>query len=223
MTAQRKAYPTRRFWTPDESAVLARLYSDTKTAEIADLLGVSVSRIHNKAGLMGLKKSAEFISAEAAERAKNMPASAHLRRFKPGHSAWNKGLKGLDMGGKTTQFKPGTRQGRAALSWQPVGTERIAKDGYIERKINEDRPFQRRWRGVHLIVWEAANGPVPNGYAVTFKDGNKQHVTLENLQLTSRADLMRRNSVHNYGPEIAQLAQLQGAITRQINRKEKQQ
>lgn len=31
---------------------------------------------------------------------------------------------------------------------------------------------------------------------------------------------MHRNSVHNYGPEIASICQLQGAIKRQINKRQ---
>lgn len=30
---------------------------------------------------------------------------------------------------------------------------------------------------------------------------------------------MSRNTMHNYGPEIARVIQLKGAITRQINRR----
>ncbi len=60
-------------------------------------------------------------------------------------------------------------------------------------------------------------------HAVAFKDGNKQNIALDNLELVSRADLMKRNSYHNYGKEIAQLVQLKGAVTRQINKRERNQ
>jgi hypothetical protein len=221
MTKARGIYPAKRFWTPEEDAVLIRLYPDTPSDEIARQLGITVDRVYDRAALLGIKKSAEFLSSASSGRIKKASAASIANRFQPGHRTWNKGTKGLDIGGKQTRFQPGIRQGKAMRLWQPVGTERISKDGYLERKINEDRPFQRRWRGVHLLVWEAARGQIPDGYAVTFKDGDKQNVDIENLQLTSRADLMRRNCVHNYCPEIAQLAQLRGAITRQINRKEK--
>ena len=73
---------------------------------------------------------------------------------------------------------------------------------------------------MHLILWESVHGPVPPSHAVAFRDGNKQHIALDNLELITRAELMRRNTIHNYPKEIAQLVQLRGAITRQINRKE---
>ena len=140
-------------------------------------------------------------------------------RFKSGHTPWNKGMKGLDIGGHATWFKKGHRGGKAMYLYQPIGTERISKDGYLQRKINDDLPLQRRWRLVHLLVWEAANGPAPPNHAVVFKDGNKQNIVLDNLELISRAELMRRNSHHQYGPEVSKLVQLRGALTRQINKR----
>ncbi len=142
-------------------------------------------------------------------------------QFQKGHQTWNKGMKGLQIGGVATRFKPGHRGGKAAELYKPIGAERISKGGYLQRKINDDMPLQKRWRGVHIIVWEEANGPLPAGRAVTFKDGNKRHIALENLELLTRAELMARNTIHNYPKEIAELAQLRGAITRQINKRER--
>jgi hypothetical protein len=34
---------------------------------------------------------------------------------------------------------------------------------------------------------------------------------------------MRRNSVHNYGPDLAKLIHLRGQIIRQINRRERKE
>ena len=46
--------------------------------------------------------------------------------------------------------------------------------------------------------------------------------SLENLQLVTRAELMRRNTIHNYPAPIPQLVQLRGALTRKIRRAEEQ-
>ena len=102
--------------------------------------------------------------------------------------------------------------------YKPIGTERVTIDGYLERKMNDDMPLQKRWRAVHIVLWEQANGPLPGGHALVFRDGNKRNISLDNLELVTRADLMCRNSVHNYGPEIAKLVQLRGAINRKINK-----
>lgn len=36
---------------------------------------------------------------------------------------------------------------------------------------------------LHKLVWQRANGPVPNGFQLHFKDGNKENCHIENLEL----------------------------------------
>lgn len=207
-------------WTQKEADLLTRLYPDTSTKEIAKRLGISIKRIYTKAAQLGLKKSSTYLASPDAYRFRKGDGVGSTTRFKPGQTPWNKGKKGLNIGGIETQFKPGHRGGKAAELYRQIGSERISKDGYIQRKINDDMPMHRRWRMVHIINWEAANGPLPKGHAIAFKDGNKQNVALENLEIVTRAELMRRNSYHeNYPKEVAQLVQLRGAITRQINKR----
>lgn len=120
---------------------------------------------------------------------------------------------------RETQFKKGVRQGVAVRLYKPIGTERISKDGYLERKVNDGLPLQARWRSVHLLVWEAAHGPVPKSHAVAFKNRDRRDIRLENLELVHRRDLMARNTVHNLPQPLAQTVQLLGALRRKINRK----
>lgn len=210
----------RHDWSSTDLDLLKKLYPITRTERLARMLNLTVAKVYAKANVLGIKKSAEYLASEHSGRLRAGQGGA--TRFKPGHVTWNKGMKGLEIGGKETRFKKGHRGGRAVEVYKPIGSERISKDGYLQRKINDDMPLQKRWRGVHIIVWEEANGPLPAGHAVTFKDGNKKNITPNNLELVSRADLMKRNTYHNYGPEIAQLVQLKGAITRQINKRERE-
>ena len=180
---------------------------------------MSIERVYSKANLMGLKKSEAYLASPAACRLRRGDNIGAEFRFKPGQKVWNKGMKGLHIVGEATQFKPGHRGGRAAEIYQPIGAERISKDGYLQRKINDDMPLQKRWRGVHLIVWEAVNGPLPIGHAIVFRNGDKRDIRLDNLELVTRAELMRRNSYHtNYPPEVRRVIQLRGALNRKINR-----
>lgn len=210
----------RTAWKPEQIALLTSLYPDTPTSEVATLLGTSTLRIYGKASSLGLKKSPEFLASNASGRLQAQ--RGERTRFKKGMVPWNKG-KQYEAGGKSldTRFKKGDRTGRANQIYQPIGAERISKDGYLQRKINDDMPMYKRWRGVHIIVWEAINGPLPAGHALCFKDGNKQNTAFGNLELVTRAELMRRNTCHRYPKEIAQLVQLRGAITRKINRIER--
>jgi hypothetical protein len=104
-----------------------------------------------------------------------------------------------------------------AAHWKPIGHERIATNGYLERRVTQTGDTLRDYRPVHHLVWQGAGNTLAEGQALVFKDGDKTNVSLDNLEAISRTELLQRNSVHRYGPEIAQLYQLQGAITRQIN------
>lgn len=196
------------------------LYPDIPTARLADLLSTSVPSVYAKAQGLGLRKSASYLSSPAACRLRRGGSVGASNRFKPGHRPHNAGVKGWQAGGKAvnTQFKPGCRLGRAAVIYQPIGAERISKDGYLQRKVNDDMPLQRRWRGIHQLLWEEHYGPIPRGHAVVFRNGDRSDVRIENLELISRAELMRRNMIHNLPKELANVCQLKGVLQRQINR-----
>ena len=50
------------------------------------------------------------------------------------------------------------------------------------------------WKPKHLVLWEAANGPVPKKHCIIFADGNKQNFDPDNLLLVSMAEWMVMNS-----------------------------
>lgn len=211
-------YKKRHHWTPAEEALLARSYPDTLAEDLARQIGVTVEAVWRKAHEMGIKKSHDFKVRQGVLMAS---VSGHkANRFQPGSIPWNKGQRGLKLGNPETWFKPGQRRGAALDRYCEIGTEKI-RDGYLVRKINNGESLHGRWRAVHLLIWEAANGPLPDGHLVVFRDGNRDNIALENLECITRAENMRRNHLHHYGPEIARLAQLRGAITRQINRRSK--
>lgn len=211
---------SRFVWTADAVALLHRLYADTPTDQIAAQIGATPEQVYHKVQRIGLRKSAAYMATVAACRLRKGDNVGAATRFKPGLVPWNKGQKHPSTGRAIdTQFKPGNRSGKALEIYQPIGTERLSKDGYLERKIHDGWPLKRRWRAVHLLAWEAINGPLPAGHAVVFRDGNKRNIALDNLELVTRAELMRRNSVYRHGIEIAQLAMLRGKITKQINKR----
>lgn len=213
---------TRRHWTATEDATVRRLYSDTPTAQLARQLGRPVGSVYQRAYLLGLHKSDAYLASPAAGRTNGRQGMG--TRFPKGHVPANKGLRGRKgwAPGRMAegQFKKGVRQGVAVRLYKPIGTERVCKDGYLQRKVNDDLPLQARWKFVHLIVWEAAHGPVPTGHAITFINGDRRDLRIENLACVSRADLMRRNTVHNLPKPLASAIQLLGALKRQVRRRD---
>lgn len=99
---------------------------------------------------------------------------------------------------RATQFKAGN----LPHNTKPIGYERLSKSGYIEVKVKmrptalpDGKRCNDNFVPKHKLVWEAANGPVPEGCIVVFKDGNKQNITLENLSCITR----RQNAIMNRG------------------------
>jgi hypothetical protein len=205
----------KKTWTPDRIALLVELYPDGVTADIAARLGVSAQAINQKAHTLKLRKSAAFMAAQYAALSGNLRAT----QFAKGGTPWNKG-RHFDSGGRSaeTRFKPGNRP----HTWQPIGSERMA-GGFLQRKVSDTGNIYEDWRPVHQLVWLAAGREIPPSHALAFRDGNRMNFALDNLELVSREELMRRNSLHNYGPEIARIYQLRGAIQRQINKRSKGQ
>ncbi|WP_080466959.1 HNH endonuclease signature motif containing protein [Burkholderia cenocepacia] len=220
--------PPRRFWTPAEIEKLNREYPHRATADLAVEFGCSEARVYAKAAALGLYKSAAFMESDRCGRIQRGRQDARMAatQFKPGHATWNKGVKGVcgtHPNSRRTQFKKGSMSGAAQHNYVPIGSLRLSKDGYLEQKVTDDHPVPaRRWVGVHRLVWEAANGPVPDGHVVCFLPGRRsaelEKITLDALELVSRAELARRNHPRSRNPELAKLVQLKGAITRQVNR-----
>jgi hypothetical protein len=213
--------PTRRhYWSASDDAMLRDTYPDAPTAEIAALMGLRAAQVYNRAFTLGLHKSPGFLATEASGRVAR--GKQHPRmlatQFAKGFTPWNKGMKGIQIGGVATQFQPGS----LPHTTMAVGSLRIC-DGMLQRKTNDKPgPNHVRWFPITRLVWEAAHGPLPAGHMVVFKPGMRtlilEDITLDRLECISRADNARRNHPRNKHPELARLVQLKGAITRQVNR-----
>ena len=212
----------RRRWSAEEDALLRQLYPDTLTATVAQRMRRSISAIYGRVDLLGLAKSPAYLASPDACRLRSGDNVGARTRYPKGHVPANKGTRrpGWAPGRmRETQFKKGERQGVAAKLYKPIGSERISKDGYLERKVNDDLPLQARWRAVHLILWESVHGRLPRGYAIVFKNGDKTDIRLDNLERITRGELMLRNTVHRYPKPIVETIQLIGAVRRKINRR----
>lgn len=217
---------SRQPWSAAEVATLRALYPDTPTAEVARRLGRPVGQVYQAADRYGVRKSAAYLASPAACRLRRGDAIGKPWQFKPGLVPWNKGMAGstgLHPATVANHFKPGNRP----QTWRPVGSTCITKDGYLKRKLTDTADAKRDWVAVHRTVWEAAHGPVPQGSVVVFRPGCftavERAITLDAIECITRRELMQRNSVHRLGHEIYRVAQLRGAITRQINRRLREQ
>ncbi len=138
--------------------------------------------------------------------------------FKKGHVPFNKGMKGLNIGGEETQYKPGHKP----ANWVPVGSERVNADGYVDIKI-QDGKLQKNWKSKHIIIWEEAYGPVPEGHVVIFADGDKLNITLENLLLISRRELavMNKRGLIARDPDLTRTGKVVADVILKIGERKK--
>ncbi|MDP2432921.1 MAG: HNH endonuclease signature motif containing protein [Pseudomonadota bacterium] len=206
-------------WTQKEIDTLRALYPDHTAQHVAEVLGLELRLIYYKARHLGVKKSAGFLAGPQSGRLDGIRGAE--TRFQAGGVSWNRGKKGLQIGGLATQFQPGHRGGMAALRYQPIGSERI-QDGYLQRKVRDDGPVHRRWEFVHRLVWIEHHGPIPDGHVVTFRNGNRLDIEPQNLELITRADLTRRNSIHRYPRELRDAMKLAARLRRKIDDHAKQ-
>lgn len=210
-------------WLAWQMEFVRRNFADSRTQDIADALGVTYSQVVRLAARLGLHKSEAFFASPASGRTTDDRGAGS--RFKPGLVPWNKGVKGstgLHENCRRTQFQKG-RPAQESRNYAPIGSHRVSKDGYLERKVTDDHPVPaRRWTAVHRLVWEAAHGPIPAGHIVRFKAGMKttvlEEVTPDRLECITRGEHAKRNHPRSHSPELARLVQIKGAITRQVNR-----
>lgn len=214
---------SKRRWLAHEIEAVRETYPNSKASDLAAALGRSLGSVYRLADKLGVRKTEEYLASPASGRLDR--TTGQSGRFQAGQTSWNAGRKGWHAGGHSvqTQFKKG-RRAELAYNYQPIGTERINRDGLLERKVTDDPTLEpvRRWVPVHRLVWEAAHGPVPAGHVVVFRSGRKtvdaSLIRLDGLELVSRAELARRNHPKNKSPELAKLIQLKSAIARQVNR-----
>lgn len=119
-------------------------------------------------------------------------------KFEPGQAPANKGKPcpegqgGRHPNARRTQF----RKGQLPHNTKHLGHERINRDGYTEISVAETNPhtgYERRYVHKHVHLWEAANGPVPDGMVLKCLDGNRLNTDPSNWTPIARGVLARLN------------------------------
>lgn len=219
-------------WTADEDQTVRINFPMWPAFLIGHLVGRSATAVYQRAKALGIEKAPDHWRNPMAHlwNSTGHPNSI-AARIKPGSVPPNKGLRrpGYAPGRMAqTQFKKG-RPAHEARNYVPIGTEKIdPKRNAVVRKVTDDPtvfPVQR-WQPVAKLVWEAANGPVPDSHVVRFRDGMKTlvsaDITLDRLELVSLAENMRRNTMYRYPPEVVAAIKKRGALNKVINRRLKE-
>ena len=191
------------------------LYPHHSTKYIAELLGVSISKVYNTAWDAKVKKSAQYMLTPESGRIIE-PSVAN--QFKPGHTPHNKGKQiSAEIYEKVapTMFKRGNKPHNT----KPVGTINVRADTqgrlYQYIKIKDCQ-----WELLQRHVWTQANGEIPPGSVVIFLDGNYLNCDISNLQVISRRENMARNTIQRYPAELQEVMKLTSKLKRKTNGKQ---
>jgi hypothetical protein len=131
--------------------------------------------------------------------------SGRTGRFEKGQTSFNKGKKWDEFmspeaqaNSRRTCFSKDRSINNANHNEVPVGTEQVNAEGYIEVKVDYDTKNKARrfWKYKHHMVWEAVNGPIPEGMNIIFADGNKLNCDIDNLIMVSNSELAYLNNSH---------------------------
>lgn len=119
-------------------------------------------------------------------------------RFKKGQLPWLTGMKGLRFAGsEKTWFKKGQK---------PKNT---LYDGAITiRKYNDGTRYQfirlanRKWVPLHQHLWKQHYGAHDPELIVVFKNKNTMDCRIDNLEVITRSENMKRNTIHRFEPAV---------------------
>lgn len=189
----------RKKWTIEDDELLKSVYPDARTVDIMPLFpGRTFGALNSRAYVLKISKSAVFFASPLSGRISKENDIGINTRLTAATGGWNKGMKVSDYMSdesyermKASHFK----KGQVPHNWQPVGSERISRDGYIEIKVRDlysglsadNYELKQRW------IYEQNHGPIPDNMNVIFKDNNRQNCNIENLELISKLENLTRN------------------------------
>lgn len=148
-----------------------------------------------------------FNSNFKVQQIKGYKSNHHLNsgltgRFEKGQISWNKGKTWNDFmseQGKINSSRTCFKKGNTPKNSDPVGTEKWKSshknrddEGFLYVKV-QDKKGRFNWKQKHRIIWEENYGPIPKGYKVIFKDGDRHNFELDNLAIVSNSQMLILN------------------------------
>lgn len=169
---------------------LKQNYLELNYNDLAKSIGKSDTFVRNRLNFLGLKVPEDVKAQRVVDS-----------YFKKGNVSFNKGVsitEWMTEEQRENFLKNKFKKGNVPHNAKEVGYESVVFDKtgrpYYMIKILGEKKLQYK----HRVIWEEANGLIPKGYNVQFKDKNTLNCVLENLYLISRSEQMIENT---FSPE----------------------
>ena len=201
-----------RLFTPEEDQYLREHYMSQTLQEMGKALNRMFGSIYGRMKLLKLELP-EDIKEQRRKSGLMHGWQNEDTRFKKGMTPWNKGKKGLQIGGVATQFK----KGNLPKNTKEDGAITIRQDKN-KHKYQFIRVSKGRWKEYHRYLWEKEYGKLKPTDVIRFKDGNTLNCNIENLEKVTRIENMRLNSVMRYPKEVRDIVRVKAVLTREINK-----
>ena len=172
-----KPIPFRQYqkYSKEEIELIKQLYPDTSNKEIARQLGRKQRMIGQFAIKNGLRKSKKYMNTNPGA-------------FTKGQPAWNKGSKNTMRANKTS-FKTG----KIPPNHKPIGSVSKRWHKKDERFYLLIKIGKAKWEHLNHFNYKKYIGEIIPGSVITFKDGNTENCSSNNLKMITRAENMKRN------------------------------
>lgn len=194
--------------TVEQNAVVKEYYLIVPIKELARQFGRSPTAVKTSMRRQGLK-----LPLDIAQSRRNF----QLRKAAP-----NKGKKWADMFSeeqievlKKRTFKKGNKP-HNTLS-DGIITTRLDKRKVLQKYI---RIEENRWLSLSVFNWEQVHGKVEKGACIIFKNGDTMNCDIENLECISREELMKRNSIARFSPDLRSAISILSKLKKQLIKNE---
>ena len=201
-------------FTAAEVEYLKANYPHRLTEDIAKEMNRTYYSVNYKAHKLGLRKTNAFFQSNWSGRINS--ATGSTTRFKKGSTPWNKGLSYIPVGCDKSWFQAGHKP------WQ------TKQDGSITERVDAGRVYKYirisecNWIPLHVKIWMDANGPVPEGYIVVFKNATlPDRERLDNLEMITRQENMERNRLTQWPPDLRETIKAVNKLKKAIKNEQK--
>lgn len=196
----------REYWSDQDIEKLRSLYPDNTTFSVAKMLSRTLYSVNGMAFNLGLKKSEKHLNEGKSGRIKKGERRGTGTEFKKGNKPHNLGKKLDEIMSKDAKEKvlrTAFKKGRLPHNTKHDGiiTIRTDKRGVSYQWI---RLGVAKWLPLYHHVWIEANGPIPKGHVLIFKDRNTMNSSLDNIMLISKIEHCKRNSIARIPLEVRQ-------------------